>query len=349
MRNKKGVDIMKRTLADNKTNLTLGEKLAFLRKYGIVAILFALVALWSCLSDAFFTVNNLVLIIKQVTLYGILSVGMTYVLVTGGIDLSVGSIVALSAVIAAHFASGEYVDAPLILPIAAAIGVGLVCGLINGLGVAYANVPAFIVTLCMMLAARGAAYVYTDAKAIFNLGDSFKLIANGFLGRTYDANGIVADYGIPYMVFYFIAAMIVGGIVLHCTTYGRKLFAVGGNHTAARYSGINVRLVELSAYVVSGLCAGICGFLMASRISSGNANSAEGYETTVISAAVIGGVSMSGGVGSMFGTMIGVLIIGVISNGMDIINVNSYLQNILQALIIFVAVFLDVRFSRRKN
>ena len=200
-----------------------------------------------------------------------------------------------------------------------------------------------------MLAARGAAYVYTNAKAIFNLNQEFVNISHGFLGRTFDESGKVVNYGIPYMVFYFIAAMIIGVILLHFTTYGRKVYALGGNKEAARYSGINTKLIEFSVYVLSGLCAGICGFLMASRISSGNANSADGYEMTVISAAVIGGVSLSGGVGTMYGTMIGVLIVGVISNGMDILGINTYFQQILQAAIIFTAVYIDVHVNRKKK
>lgn len=316
-------------------------------RFAIVFVLIGLIALWSVLSPSFLTPNNLMLIVKQVTLYGILAVGMTLVIITGGIDLSVGSVVALSAVFAAHFASGDYADAPLILPIIVAVGIGTLCGLINGIGIAYAKIPNFIMTMCMMLAARGVAYIYTDAKAIFGLSDKFTNIANGFLGRQYDAEGLVTQYGVPYMVFYFVIAMIVGIILLQFTTYGRKVYALGGNHKAARYSGINVRLVEMSVYVISGLCSGICGFLMASRISSGNANSADGYEMTVISATVIGGVSMSGGVGTMTGVMVGVLITGVISNGMDILGVNSYFQKVLQAIIIFVAVYIDGRINRK--
>ena len=229
------------------------------------------------------------------------------------------------------------------------IMVGLACGAINGLGVAFAGIPPFIMTMCMMLAARGAAYVYTNAKAIFNLNERFVNISNGFLGRTYGADGILENYGIPYMVFYFAAAVAVGVVLLHLTTYGRRIYALGGNKSAARYSGLNTKLLEFSAYVVSGLCAGICGFLMASRISSGNANTADGYEMTVISAAVIGGVSLSGGVGTMYGAMIGVLIVGVIRNGMDILGINTYFQRILQAVIIFVAVYIDVRVNGKKK
>lgn len=318
-------------------------------RLGIVFVLLGLILLWSCLSDAFFTTNNLLLIIKQATLYGILAIGMTFVLITGGIDLSVGSIVALSAVFAAHYCSGDNIDLPIAVPILISVAIGILCGAINGFGIAFCRIPPFIMTMCMMLAARGAAYVYTNAKAIFNLNQEFVNISNGFLGRTFDESGKVVNYGIPYMVFYFIAAMIIGVILLHFTTYGRKVYALGGNKEAARYSGINTKLIEFSVYVLSGLCAGICGFLMASRISSGNANSADGYEMTVISAAVIGGVSLSGGVGTMYGTMIGVLIVGVISNGMDILGINTYFQQILQAAIIFTAVYIDVHVNRKKK
>lgn len=318
-------------------------------KLGIVFVLIGLIILWSCLSSAFFTVNNLLLIIKQVSIYSILCVGMTIVLVTGGIDLSVGSIVALCAVFAAHYCAGDYLETPLIVPIVVSVLIGVACGAVNGLGVAFAGVPPFIMTMCMMLAARGAAYVYTNAKAIFNLNENFVNISNGFLGRTYNADGIIENYGIPYMVFYFAAAVIVGVILLHFTTYGRRIYALGGNKSAARYSGLNTKWLEFSAYAFSGLCSGICGFLMASRISSGNANTADGYEMTVISAAVIGGVSLSGGVGTMYGAMIGVLIVGVIGNGMDILGINTYFQQVLQAVIIFVAVYIDVRVNGKKK
>lgn len=322
---------------------------ALIPRLAIVLILFLLIGLWSILSPAFLTTNNLLLIIKQVTLYGILAVGMTFVIITGGIDLSVGSVVAFCCVFSAHYISGDYENSPLIVPIAVAIGMGLLWGAINGIGVAYAKVPSFIMTMCTMLAARGLAYIYTDAKAIFFLSDRFVNIANGFINRTFDEAGNLVNFGIPYMVFYFIAAMAIGIIVLQHTSYGRKIYAVGGNAVSARYSGINVKWITCSAYIISGLCAGICGFLMASRISSGNANAAEGYEMTAIAAAVIGGVSMSGGIGTMTGTTIGVLITGVISNGMDILGVNSYFQKVLQAVIIFAAVYIDGRLNSKKK
>lgn len=220
------------------------NNLKIFSKTGIIFVLIGLIILWSCLSDAFLTVNNLLLIIKQVSMYSILCVGMTLVLITGGIDLSVGSVIALSAVFAARYCSGEHLDAPLIIPIAFAITIGVFCGLINGLGIAYAKIPPFIMTMCMMLAARGAAYVYTNAKAIFNLNPDFVNITNGFLGRTYDSSGFIENYGIPYMVFWFAAAVLIGIFLLHFTTYGRRIYAVGGNEDAARYSGIDTKLIK---------------------------------------------------------------------------------------------------------
>ena len=322
---------------------------AVLPRIAIVLILFLLIGLWSALSPAFFTLNNLMLIVKQVTIYGILAIGMTFVIIAGGIDLSVGSIVAICCVFSAHYIAGDNQDNSLLIPIGVSISMGLFWGLLNGVGVAYAKIPSFIMTMCTMLAARGIAYIYTNAKAIFFLSDRFINIANGFLNRTLDETGKVVNFGIPYLVFYFIAAMIIGIIALECTTFGRKVYAVGGNPQAARYSGVNVKWVTCATYVISGLCAGICGFLMAARISSGNANVADGYEMTVIAAAVIGGVSMSGGIGTMTGTLIGVLIIGVITNGMDIIGVNSYFQKVLQAIIIFAAVYVDGRINQKNK
>ena len=325
----------------NKINKKYNLK-AVLPRIAIVLILFLLIGLWSALSPAFFTLNNLMLIIKQVTIYGILAIGMTFVIIAGGIDLSVGSIVAICCVFSAHYIAGDNQDNSLLVPIAVSIAMGLFWGLLNGVGVAYAKIPSFIMTMCTMLAARGIAYIYTNAKAIFFLSDRFVNIANGFLNRTLDETGKVVNFGIPYMVFYFIAAMAIGIIALECTTFGRKVYAVGGNPQAARYSGVNVKWVTCATYVISG-------FLMAARISSGNANVADGYEMTVIAAAVIGGVSMSGGIGTMTGTLIGVLIIGVITNGMDIIGVNSYFQKVLQAVIIFAAVYADGRINQKSK
>lgn len=320
----------------------------FIKNYGIVLVLVAICLLWAVLSPSFFTGNNLLLVVKQVTLYGILAVGMTYVIVAGGIDLSVGAIVALSGVCAAKFATEQYLNAPLIIPIVIAVIVGLLVGVLNGVGIAYLKIPNFIMTMCTMQIVRGVALVITNGKPIFGMREEFIQMANGFAFRQYDSNGDIAVSGIPNLVFYFVVVMVIGIILLQFSTYGRKVYSVGGNMEASRYSGVNVKWIQCTTYIISGLLAGLVGVLMASRISSGNATTAEGYEMNAIAGAVIGGTSMSGGVGTIFGTMIGVLIIGAIGNGMDILGISSYYQQIIKGFIILLAVFLDSGVNKKQ-
>jgi ribose/xylose/arabinose/galactoside ABC-type transport system permease subunit len=313
----------------------------------LILVLIAICALLASISPAFLTPGNLFLVVMRVALYGILAVGMTYVILGGGIDLSVGSVVALSSVVAAMLATGDFRYTPLWVPIVAAVATGAFCGLINGIAVAYAKVPAFIATLCMMLAARGVAMVATNAHPIFGMRPAFIAVSNHHLFRTFDEYGRIDFRGIPVLVLYFLGVMALGIILLHYTTYGRKVFAIGGNATVAKYSGINVTRIQCSTYIISGALAGLCGMLMASRISVGSPTTAEGAELSAIAAAVIGGISMSGGKGIMFGTFIGVLIIGVIGNGMDVLGVSPHWQMIFQGLIMFFAVFMDARINRK--
>jgi ribose/xylose/arabinose/galactoside ABC-type transport system permease subunit len=257
------------------------------------------------------------------------------VILTGGIDLSVGSIIALSSVMAAMFARGDSTY-PLIAPILVAVATGLVIGAFNGLGVAYGKYPPFIMTLATMIIVRGLGLVITEGRPIFNLSDAFVYIANGSL------------LGLPNLIYFLVICFVLGFFVLNFTVFGKRVYAVGGNEIAAGSSGINVRLIKFSVYAISGLLAGLCGVLMASRITSGNASIAEGYELDAIAATVIGGVSMSGGVGSILGTLVGALIIGVIKNGLDILSVSPYYQKIIQGSIILIAVFLDIRSKAHK-
>ena len=313
----------------------------------LILALIAICALWASISPAFMTAGNLFLVIMRVAIYGILAIGMTYVIIAGGIDLSVGAVVALSSVVAAKLATGDFLYAPLWVPLIAAIATGAICGLINGIGVAYAKVPAFIATLCMMLVARGVAMVVTNAHPVFGMRSEFIAVSNHHIFRTVDEYGQVIFRGIPNLVFYFFGVMILGIILLHYTTYGRKIFAIGGNEIVAKYSGINVKRIKCSTYVISGALAGFCGMLMASRISVGSPTTAEGAELNAIAAVIIGGTSMTGGKGILFGTLIGVLIIGVIGNGMDILGVSPHWQMIIQGLIMFFAVFVDARINRK--
>jgi ribose/xylose/arabinose/galactoside ABC-type transport system permease subunit len=301
------------------------------RELGIFAAFVIILVILMILSpNAFARPANLINILKQASINGILATGMMYVIISGGIDLSVGSIVALSGVVAASFAHpGEY---PLIVPIILAIGVGALVGLLNGVGVAYGNIPPFIVTLGTMTIARGVALIAANGQPVFNVTDQFKNLAGGFLFTS-----------IPHLVVYFVVTTLILAFVLTRTVFGRRVYAIGGNETAAKVSGINVERIKIAVYTLCGFLAGIAGILLASRIVSGNPTSGQAYELDAIAAVIIGGVSMAGGAGKWYGTVIGALLIAVISNGLDILNVSSHFQLIIKGSIIIIAVLVDIK------
>lgn len=303
----------------------------FFQDFGLLLIFAAVVATLIILSpDAFARPANLIGIIKQASINGVLAMGMMFVIIAGGIDLSVGSIVALAGVIAASLGHpGEY---PLALTIAAPIAVGAGVGLINGASIAYGAIPSFIVTLAAMIVFRGVALIVSDGSPVFGVSAAFESIAGGFVGDV-----------VPYLAIYFIVVALISAFVLRMTVYGRRVYAVGGNPIAAAVSGIDVRALQTSVYVISGALAGFAGLLLASRTVSGSPTAGEGYELNAIAAVIIGGVSMSGGVGRWYGPVIGALLIAVIGNGLDILNVSSYYQLVIQGLIIYFAVLADVR------
>jgi ribose/xylose/arabinose/galactoside ABC-type transport system permease subunit len=301
------------------------------RELGIFAAFVIILVILMILSpNAFARPANLINILKQASINGILATGMMYVIISGGIDLSVGSIVALSGVVAASFAHpGEY---PLIVPIILAIGVGALVGLLNGVRVAYGNIPPFIVTLGTMTIARGVALIAANGQPVFNVTDQFKNLAGGFLFTS-----------IPHLVVYFVVTTLILAFVLTRTVFGRRVYAIGGNETAAKVSGINVERIKIAVYTLCGFLAGIAGILLASRIVSGNPTSGQAYELDAIAAVIIGGVSMAGGAGKWYGTVIGALLIAVISNGLDILNVSSHFQLIIKGSIIIIAVLVDIK------
>ena len=302
-----------------------------LRELGIfLAFVFILVTLMILSPNAFARPANLINILKQASINGILATGMMFVIISGGIDLSVGSIVALSGVVAASFAHpGEF---PLFVPLILAVGVGAIVGLINGAGVAYGGLPPFIITLGTMTIVRGVALIAANGQPVFNVTEEFEATAGGFVFNN-----------IPNLVVYYVVITLILAFVLTRTVFGRRVYAVGGNETAAKVSGINVEKIKLSVYTLSGFLAGIAGFLLASRIISGNPTSGQAYELDAIAAVVIGGVSMSGGSGKWYGTVIGALMIAIISNGLDILNVSSHFQLIIKGLIIIIAVLVDIK------
>ena len=307
---------------------------SLLAKAGILWAFLGLFIILSILSPAFITPNNLMNVIKQMSVNGIMGIAMTFVLILGGIDLSVGSLIALTSVCAAFFAR-QSLDLPLIVPIAVSLLVGVAAGAINGFGIAYVGISPFIMTLAMMSCLRGLAQVLSNGSPIFGLSKQFNGIANGFV------------LGIPNLVYFLLVILVIGIFVLRKTVFGKWVYAIGGNEVSARLSGINTRWIKVVVYMGSGLLAGVCGVLMASRITSGSPIIGVGYELNAISAAVIGGVSMSGGTGNLLGTLVGALIIGVIQNGLDILGVSAFYQQIIQELIIMVAVFLDIKSKSR--
>jgi ribose/xylose/arabinose/galactoside ABC-type transport system permease subunit len=305
-----------------------------LAKAGILWAFLGLFIILSILSPAFITPNNLMNVVKQMSVNGIMGIAMTFVLILGGIDLSVGSLIALTSVCAAFFAR-QSLELPLIVPIAVSLLVGVAAGAINGFGIAYVGISPFIMTLAMMSCLRGLAQVLSNGTPIFGLSKQFNGIANGFV------------LGIPNLVYFLVVILIIGIFVLRKTVFGKWVYAIGGNEVSARLSGINTRWIKVVVYMSSGLLAGVCGVLMASRITSGSPIIGVGYELNAISAAVIGGVSMSGGTGNLLGTLVGALIMGVIQNGLDILGVSAFYQQIIQGLIIMVAVFLDIKSKSR--
>lgn len=309
--------------------------LDFLKRTGIFWIFILIVATLTFLSPTFIKITNLLNIAKQISINGILATGMTFVIISGGIDLSVGAIAAISGVCAAFFVKGDP-NLPVILPIIVGISVGTAIGFINGLAISYADFPSFIMTLSSMITIRGLGLVITNGRPIFNLGEKFTNLASGF------------TFGIPNLVYFLIGVLTLGIFILTKTVFGKRIFAIGGNEDAARFSGINTKKVKLQVYMISGFLAGLCGVLLASRITSGNPTVADGYELDAIAAAVIGGVSMSGGAGNLYGTLIGALIIGVIKNGLDILAVSPFYQKVIQGLIIASAIYLDTRVKKKK-
>jgi ribose/xylose/arabinose/galactoside ABC-type transport system permease subunit len=300
----------------------------FVAKYGVIIGLVLIVTFFTIMKAKFLTVDNMLNMLRQTSINGFLAIGMTFVVLTGGIDLSVGSIVGASGMFAALAARTE-TGMPWYLAVLTGLAVGLFLGLINGIITAYLKVPAFIATLGMLSIARGVTFMASDAKPVPGLSPQFLKIGGGSLG-------IIP---IPIIILAFV--LVICYLVLYKTRYGRYVFATGGNPVSARVSGINVKLILCSVYMISGILAGLAGVILTSRVTSGLAAGGDGYEVDAIAAAVIGGNSLSGGRGRLWGTIIGFLIMGVMNNGLDMMAVSSYWQLIIKGMIIIGAVMLD--------
>ena len=315
--------------------LNKGKNLkSLISEYFIFVIFIIIVIGLTILKPSFITPSNLVNILKQASINGILAFGMMFVIISGGFDMSVGSTVAFSGILAAMLGQGNN---PLILALIAALLAGLGVGLINGVGVAVGELPPFIMTLGTMTAVRGLALLASNGKPVIGMSEPYKAIAAGSIA------------GIPMLAVFLIIVIIICSFVLAKTVYGRRVYACGGNLQAAKVAGINTTAIRISTFAIAGFLAGLCGFLMTSRVTIGQPTAAESYEMDAITACVVGGVSMTGGVGKPWGVVIGTLLITVIANGLDILGVSSHWQKIVKGLIIVLAVLIDVKGKSRKN
>jgi len=309
--------------------LTLDRNL--LHRFGLLLVILVVGLALSVSTDAFLSVANLTNVARQVSINGILAVGVTFVLLTAGVDLSLGSVVALSGVACATFAHpGEY---SVFVPLAIGLLTGAACGLLNGVLVTRGGVAPFIVTLGMMTIARGLALILSGGRPVANMSNELTALAGDI-------------WGVPIPVLCFAGVAITAWFFLKNFRLGRHIYAVGGNENAARAAGVPVERVKLFAYSLCGLLTGLAGVVLAARITTGQPNAGQAYELDAIAAVVIGGTSLSGGVGTITGTLLGVLLIGVINNGLDLMGVSSYYQAVIKGVIIVGAVWLDRRQAR---
>ncbi|MBC5799538.1 MAG: ABC transporter permease [Candidatus Eremiobacteraeota bacterium] len=314
-----------------------------LRVIGALALLAVVVAVVDALSHgAFLTAGNLTNVLRQITYNAILGIGQTFVIITAGIDLSVGSLIELTGVVMATFANNVPFHGPLLLGVTLLVGLAVGCfaGFVNAVPVVRLNLPPFITTLAMMLMARGLAFKLAHGQPV-TLTDStaFDATGTGFLFAPLLRP--LGFPGIPVPVLWMIVLVVVFAVVLTRTRFGRYVFAIGGNEEAARLAGINVARVKTLVYVISGGCAAVAGLLLMARFGSGSPNTGIGSELQSIAAVVVGGTSLMGGRGSVVATFFGALLIGLLNNVMNLLNIESYTQDIVLGAVILVAVVVD--------
>jgi inositol transport system permease protein len=324
------------------------DAFSFLAKFAPLIFLLLLMLVFAIMEPRFLSSVNLFNVMRQVSITGLLAIGMTFVILTAGIDLSVGSLLAFAGLVAAAVAKGGMQDRFTVgddtigygwqLAALAAIAIGLLGGLLQGVAITRLKVPAFVVTLGGMSVFRGAALLFAAGGPISGFQPDY----------TWWGQGRIA--GVPVPVIIFLVSAVIAHVVLSYTRYGRRVYAVGGNPEAARLAGLNVNFVIGSVYVIMGFFAGLGAFVLSARLNSAEAVAGTGYELTVIASVVIGGTSLFGGSGSIFGTVIGTILIGVLLNGLVLMNVNSYIQQIIIGVIIVLAVAFDTfAKSRRKR
>lgn len=318
--------------AGRETTMTM--LIRFLSRNKPLVGLIVLMAVVAILSPSFLTVDNLLNILRQTSINAVIAVGMTYVILSGGIDLSVGSVLAFCGAVCAWLVAGD-MSIWLAIPISLLLGAGL--GAVNGVVIGTGGVQPFVATLVAMTMLRGATLVFTDGRPITTgtgaAADAFWSVGGGYL------------LGIPVPVVIAGVVFAVCGLVLTRTRFGRYTYAVGGNEVVARLSGIRVNLEKTTIYALSGLLAALAGVILTARLESAQPTAGAGYELDAIAAVVVGGTSLSGGKGTLFGTLVGALIIGVLNNALNLMDVSSYYQMIAKGAVILLAVLADSRKS----
>lgn len=325
---------MKTTKVRFGTLLGCTSKLFSVSYSGVIIITLALGVLLSILTPGhtFLTAPNILNIFKQVAVYGMIAVGMAFVMISGGIDLSVGATAGFAGCITSLLVTMHVL--PLIPSIFAGIASGIIIGLICGLIVAFTGIPPFVATLAIQISVRGLAYIITNGKPIGGLPDAYLNLGVGDI------------FGVPIPILFMLALFILGSLVLRKTTYGRSVYAVGGNRTAAHLAGINVKKVTMLVYTISGAISGFAGIILAARNVSAQPTAGTTFETEAIAGCAMGGVAFTGGTGTMTGVLLGIVLMGVINNGMNLLGISSYWQLVVKGIIMVSAVIYSMRQKR---
>lgn len=296
------------------------------RNLGAILALLILVIILTISTETFLVKNNLLSVLRQVCVNCFIAFGITCVLIAGGIDLSVGSVVAAAGVIAVQLAN---LGLPVIVCFAIAMMFGALVGVFNGYIISHTTLPPFIVTLSTQIIVRGISYVLTGGQPAQSKNEAFNSMGTGSI------------FGVPIPVIIVIVVFIVLYYIIYHTVFGRHVYAIGGNKEAAKYAGVNTKWVQMRVFMISGTMAALAGVVLAARLYSGQPSVGEGFERDAIAASVLGGTSFNGGIGTLSGTVLGVLIIGVLNNGMNLLKINSYWQFIVKGCVILGAVYID--------
>lgn len=303
------------------------------RNMGILIGLIVLSVFLSVFTDTFLTGKNLISVLRQICVNTLIAFGMTFVLIIGGIDLTVGSVVGACGVAVVILINAGVPTVPAVL---LAVLLGACIGLVNGVIIAYTGMPPFIVTLSLQQTIRGFAYIFTDGRSVACEDAAFDFLGNGYV------------LGIPVPIIVVFLVMILISAILYLTKFGRRMYAIGGNIDAARFSGIKVKAITVKVYVISAMLSALAGIILASRMYSGQPTAGNGYESDAIAAAVLGGTSFLGGIGTAGGTIIGSMVIGFLNNGLNLMHVSSYMQMVIKGIVIITAVGIDL-FKKRNQ